>query len=115
MNSRMPDEQQFEQLAQKADYPEAASSVAPARLKARIYSKLLKRQQESGPLASLTETKAAGGRLCVFEDLWTIAPVGEKMKCRNLCSVCHARVLAENMEKAPIYWPGCPYSGFQKT
>src|SRR5258708_30032985 len=115
MNSRMPEELLFEQLAQKAESPDTRPSGAPARLKARIYSSLIKRQQESGPLVSLTETKAAGGRLCVFEDLWTIAPVGEKMKGRNLCSVCHARLLAERMEKAPIYWPGCPYADFHKT
>lgn len=115
MNNRMPEEQLFEQLAHEAEYPDAGPSLAPARLKAKIYTKLVKRQQESGPLASLTETKAAGSELCVFESLWTIAPFGENMKCRNLCSVCHARVLAENLERAPIYWPGCPYADFQKT
>ena len=115
MNSRMPEEQLFVQLAQKAEYPDAGPSVAPACLKAKIYSKLVKRQQESGPLVSLTKTKVAGRRLCVFEKLWTILPVGEKIKCRNLCSVCHARLLAEKMEKAPIFWSGCPYVNFHKT
>ena len=114
MSSQIPEEQLFEQLAQKVELPAGAASVAPTRLKSRIYSNLVKRQQESGPLASLTETKTAGGQLCVFEQLWTIAPVGEKLKCRNLCRVCHARLLAEKMEKAPIYWPGCPYVDFQK-
>lgn len=115
MNSQMPEEQLFTQLAEKVEHLDEGLSTAPARLKARIYSKLVKRQQESGPLASLTETKAAGGRLCVFEDLLTIVPLGETMKCRNACSVCHARLLAEKMEKAPIYWPGCPYADFHKT
>jgi hypothetical protein len=115
MSSRMSEEQLFLQLAQQAEYPDAGRSVASARLKARIYSSLVKRQQESGPLVSLTETKAAGERLCVFENLWTIAPIGEQMKSRNLCSVCHARLLAERMEKAPIYWSGCPYADFHKT
>jgi hypothetical protein len=27
--------------------------------------------------------------------------------------VCHARVLAERLEHAPIYWPHCPYVRFQ--
>ena len=115
MNSQRPEEQQFERLAEKAQHPVASPSAAPARLKARIYSALVRRQQESGPLRSLTETKAEGGRLCVFEQAWTITAVGEKMKCLNLCRVCHARLLAEKMEKAPIYWPGCPYSDFHKA
>ena len=115
MNNQMLEEQVFAQLAQRAEYPEEASVAASARLKSRIYASLVKRQQESGPLVSLTETKAAGGQLCVFEDLWTILPVGENMKCRNLCSICHARVLGEKLERAPIYWPGCPYAEFHKT
>lgn len=115
MNSQAPEEQLFEQLAKNAGHLEANFSVAPARLKASIYSTLVKRQQESGPLRSLTETKAAGGKLCLFEHAWTIAAVGEKMKRLNLCRACHARLLAEKMEKAPIYWSGCPYVDFHKT
>jgi hypothetical protein len=30
----------------------------------------------------------------------------------NPCRVCHARVLGERLERAPIFWPGCPYSEF---
>ena len=115
MSSQVPEEQRFEQLVEKAEHPDASLPVAPARLKARIYSILVKRQQESGPLRSLTESRATGGKLCVFERAWTITAVGEKMKCLNLCRVCHARLLAEKMEKAPIYWAGCPYVDFHKT
>ena len=115
MSSQIPEEQPFAQLAQQADHPDEGPTAAPARLKSRIYSSLIRRQQESGPLASLTGTRTAGEQLCVFEDLWTILPIGETMKCRNLCSICHARVLAERMEKAPIHWPGCPYADFHKT
>jgi len=114
MNSQVPEEPLFERLAENTEIGEANRPAAPARLKARIYSTLVKRQQESGPLRSLTETKAAGGRLCVFERAWTITAVGEKMKRLNLCRVCHARLLAEKMEKAPIFWSGCPYVHFHK-
>ena len=69
---------------------------------------------ESGPLASLTESKARGGKLCVFEQLVRIAPLGETVKSLNICRVCHARVLAEHFENPPIYWSGCPYVRFKK-
>ena len=87
---------------------------APARLKSRLYSALLLEQAESGPLLSLSECKSGGRALCVFETLVQIAPVGQTLDSINYCRVCHARVLAERMEHAPIYWPGCPYSGFQQ-
>jgi len=86
---------------------------APSRLKSRIYSALMKRQREDGPLLSLSEVKARGRRLCVFEELVQIAPVGEPAKQPNFCRVCHARVLGEKFEHAPVYWPGCPYAQFQ--
>ena len=93
----------------------AVEPLAPAssRLKSRIFSALQLEQQESGPLLSLTGCHAAGGTLCVFEELVRIAPVGEAFKEKNPCRVCHARVLAERVENAPIYWPGCPYVRFQ--
>ena len=86
---------------------------APSRLKSRIYSALLDRQQQEGPLLSLSRVKAEGGKLCVFEELVQISPLGEKAKQPNLCRFCHARVLAETIENAPVYWPGCPYARFQ--
>jgi hypothetical protein len=88
---------------------------APSYLKARIYSSLMRRQAESGPLMSLTEIKACGEELCIFEELVRIAPIGEKAKSLNICRMCHARVLAEHMEDAPIYWNGCPYVGLKKS
>jgi hypothetical protein len=115
MNSQVPEEQLFERLAASTESGEVNPPPAPARLKARIYSALVRRQQESGPLRSLAETRAAGGRLCVFERAWTITAVGKKMKSLNLCRVCHARLLAEKMQKASIYWSGCPYVDFHKT
>jgi hypothetical protein len=115
MNSRLPEEELFETMAERAGDPEAGPLLAPARLKARIYSALIKRQQESGPLRSLAETKAGGAKLCIFEEAWTLAALGDEMKCLNLCRVCHARLLAEKMYKAPIYWSGCPYADFHKA
>ena len=86
---------------------------APSRLKARIYSVIVEQQRKDGPLLSLSEVKANGRKLCVFEELVQIAPVGEAFKQPNFCRVCHARILAENVENAPVYWPGCPYAQFQ--
>jgi len=92
---------------------EVPATPAPARLKARIYSMLTRRQEESGPLASLSSTKAADRGLCIFEQLVEISPLPQPAKCLNYCSVCHARILAEKVENAPIYWSNCPYVRFQ--
>jgi hypothetical protein len=93
--------------------PEPAGARAPSSLKARLYSALIHEQQTDGPLASLDETVAAGHGICVFEKLVQIAPVGEKAKSRFFCQVCHARVLAESLDNAPVYWPHCPYVAFK--
>jgi len=92
---------------------DAAPISAPAKLKSRIYSRIVLEQAARGPLLSLSKIKASGTALCVFEELVRIAPVGEAAKAKNCCRVCHARLLAERMEKAPIYWPHCPYVRFQ--
>lgn len=113
MSKQIPEEQFFERLADAAQLPSGAAK-ASSKLKARIYSTLMLREADTGPLASFHQTKIAGGRLCVFEELVRIAPVGEPVKSLNICRVCHARVLAEHMEPAPIYWPNCPYAEFQK-
>jgi len=102
-----PDDEFMERIASEVEL--TRPQVAPSRLKAKVYSALMLRQAESGPLMSLTETHACGHKLCVFEELVRIAPVGEAAKSLNICRVCHARVLAEQIENAPIYWPGCPY------
>ncbi|MBI3680201.1 MAG: hypothetical protein HY235_07365 [Acidobacteria bacterium] len=89
------------------------SGKASSRLKSRIFSTLTRQQEESGPLLSLRETSRAGSQLCIFEQLVQIAPVGEKLHSFNYCRICHARALAERIEAAPIWWPGCPYVLFQ--
>lgn len=92
----------------------ASETEAPARLKSNIFSRLNLEQAKEGPLASIGESKAAGRALCVFEEIMEYAPTGEAIKRMNYCRVCHARVLAENMDSAPIWWHGCPYAQFQK-
>jgi hypothetical protein len=92
---------------------EQTTPRTPSSLKARLYSALVREQQSSGPLASLDQTVTAGYGVCVFEKLVQIAPIGENAKSRFFCQVCHARVLAEALENAPIYWPHCPYVAFK--
>lgn len=108
----MPDEM-MENLLVRASALEPRTQTASSRLKSRILSALQLEQQKSGPLLSLVETHAAGGKLCVFEELVRIAPAPATVKQKNPCRVCHARVLGERVEHAPIYWPGCPYVRFQ--
>ena len=88
---------------------------APASLKARLYTALIRRQQESGPLGSLDASVEAGNHICVFEKLVQIAPIAEQAKSPFFCEVCHARVLAEHFDHPPIFWPGCPYVDFKKA
>lgn len=87
---------------------------APSRLKSRIYSELMRQAAESRPLRSLTATESAGHRLCVFEKLVQILPLGAKLDSVNYCRFCHGRVLGERIEGAPISWSGCPYAEFQR-
>jgi hypothetical protein len=106
----MSDDLWFQRLADATGH--LAPERAPARLKSKIYSAVVTQMAEGGSLLDLEETKRTGGRLCVFENLLTLAPVGTDLRSMNPCRVCHARVLGERMEHAPIFWPGCPYSDF---
>jgi hypothetical protein len=85
---------------------------APARLKSKVYSAVVLKQSESGPLLGLRETRERGQDLCVFERALTVLPVGKDVRSMNPCRICHARVLGENLERAPIFWHGCPYSDY---
>jgi hypothetical protein len=109
----MDDDRWFGQLAEVTG-AEVQPLPAPARLKARIYSALIEQHAASGPLLSLTETKAGGRRLCIFEEVLAHLPVDERVKAKNPCRICHARVLGERLDRAPIFWPGCPYSKFHR-
>ena len=92
--------------------PETES--APARLKSRVFSRLLAEQAATGRLLSLSETRESGRSLCVFEALVAVAPVPERAKSMNVCYICHARHLAEQLDNAPIFWPHCPYSQYHR-
>ena len=107
------DNRWFELLALQ-EREEAEQEGAPSRLKARVYSALLKKQGASGPLRTLAETRTNGYGLCFFEDLWEQVTSAEGAQSYNCCSVCHARVLAEHLERPPIYWAHCPYVAFGK-
>jgi len=100
----------LEELARSTD---VVPINAPSRLKSRTYSALVRLAQRHGPLCTLDESKTLGGGLCVFEELVRITPAGEPPQRLNLCRVCHARILAEHFENAPIFWPNCPYVRFQ--
>lgn len=103
----------FEALSLATD-TSASADVAPARLKSRIYSTLVQQLAADGPLLSLSATRAQGHSLCVFEAAVCLAPVGGRVESMNPCRVCHARVLGERLEHAPIYWPHCPYAEFHQ-
>ena len=106
----MSDDRWFEQLAQAVGAD--ADERAPARLKAKVFSTLVGRLGEEGPLLDLKQCRDAGGELCVFEHMLTMLPRQSGIGSMNPCRVCHARVLGERMDRAPIFWPGCPYSDF---
>lgn len=86
---------------------------APSRLKSRVFTAMTRGMQQAGGLCSLSESCRAGYSLCIFEKLVQIAPIAESLKEKNPCEVCHGRLAGENIEGAPIFWPGCPYSQFQ--
>jgi hypothetical protein len=108
----MTTEQLLERLA--ALDANAQPDAAPARLRSKIYSALVNRLADTGPLLSLSACEDAGGQLCIFEKMLTALPVGEHIESKNPCRVCHARVLGERLDRAPIFWPGCPYADFHK-
>ena len=101
----------FERLAEAAA-PEP--SRVSSRLKSRIYSALMSAAAAQGPLASLHACEEHGRPLCLWERLVQISPVPETIKSRNHCYLCHARLLAEHVDGAPLPWRGCPYAAFQK-
>jgi hypothetical protein len=106
----MSEDRWFDGLAQTVG--EETPERAPARLASKVYSAIVLWMSESGALLDLAETQRAGGHLCVFENVLTVLPIGKDVLAKNPCRMCHARVLAERMEHAPIFWPGCPYSEF---
>ena len=108
----MTDDAWFEQLAELSRH--SSADRAPASLKSKVYSSVVMQMAQSGPLLDLKDVKEAGGHLCVFEHAIAMLPIGVGARSMNPCRICHARVLGERMESAPIFWPGCPYSDFHK-
>ena len=109
----MDSERFFSTLADETGR-DSAADPAPARLKSRIYSRLLAEQAATGRLLSVSETRESGRALCVFEAAVAYAPLPERLKSMNPCYICHARHLAERLDHAPIFWPHCPYSEYQR-
>jgi hypothetical protein len=107
---KMADDLWFERLADAT--ASLSQERAPARLKSKIYSALVTKLAESGRLLGLRETQESGRDLCVFEHALSVLPVGTDIRSMNPCRICHARVLGERLERAPIFWRGCPYSEF---
>jgi hypothetical protein len=101
----------MDDLIRRAEAAGLPATGASSRLKSRILSKLLALQQAEGPLRILSESRDAGEQLCFFEHIVASLPSGH-LQSKNPCAVCHARVLGETVEHAPIFWPGCPYSRY---
>ena len=108
----MLDDKWFSELAEAA--PSPADGGVSSCLKSRIYSRLIAEQESAGALEPLTESAAHGSGLCVFEHLVAIVP-SSRIQEYQYCKICHARVLGERVENAPIFWPNCPYSDFQRS
>lgn len=106
---KIADDQFFQSLVERQD--DAAPIRAPARLKSRLYSALVKECQKKAPLRVLSETRKAGYDLCYWEKIMQTVPGAGSF---NHCQVCHARLLAEFLENAPLPWSGCPYAQFHK-
>ena len=111
--ANLPEDQFIDRIASQVELRDSAP--APSRLKARLYSALMLEEAAAGPLLPVSKCASGGGELCIFEHLVQIAPVGQQIESLNFCRVCHARVLGENFDNPPIYWPGCPYVQFKKS
>ncbi|MGA8278204.1 MAG: hypothetical protein WB784_08425 [Rhodanobacteraceae bacterium] len=109
MNKRpaIADDQFFQNLADDEDI----AVSAPARLKARIHSALVRESQKESSLRALSETRRAGYELCRWEKVMQVVPGAGSI---NQCRFCHARVLAETLAHAPLPWSGCPYAQFHR-
>lgn len=101
----------IDDVLRKAQESPDVPAQASSRLKSRILSNLISLEQAEGPLRILSDSRDAGERLCVFEHAVAALP-SDNLQSRNPCAVCHARILGEHVENAPIFWPGCPYATF---
>ncbi len=101
----------MQHILREAEAATDAPAGASSRLKSRIFSQLIELEQQQGPLRVLSAIRAAGEKLCIFETAVAALP-SDDLQSRNACAVCHARILGERVERAPIFWPGCPYATF---
>jgi len=101
----------MDDLIRKAEEFDPSEAKASSRLKSRILTKLVELEQAEGPLRNLSESRDAGEQLCVFEQALAMLPSGE-LQSKNPCAVCHARILGEKVENAPVFWPGCAYARY---
>ncbi len=106
-------DEEIEILVGLAEGAPLAGDLASSRLRSRIYSAMMLAAEAEGPLRALDQTCADGRELCVFEKLVEISPAGAAIQSLNYCRTCHARVLGETVENAPIHWHGCPYAAFK--
>ena len=91
---------------------DAELPAASSRLKSQLYSRMIATQELNGPLVQLGESKARGRELCVFEQIMAAVPM-KHLQEYQYCKICHARVLGEAVDNAPVFWPNCPYAEFQ--
>ena len=108
--TRTSDDAFFQSLA-AIESPDLRAS---SRLKARIYSGLMREASRTRRLLPLAQSREAGHCLCVFERFVEALPLPAAMGRVNYCRFCHPRYLAESIEGAPIWWTGCPYADFQR-
>lgn len=99
------------QVLRAAESEAADAPRVSSRLQSRIFSRMIELEQEQGPLRTLSASREAGEKLCIFEAAVAALPSND-LQARNPCAVCHARLLGESVERAPVYWPGCAYAKF---
>ena len=99
------------QVLRAAETQAADGTRISSRLQSRLFSRLIELEQRQGPLRTLSASREAGEKLCIFEAAVAALP-SDDLQARNPCAVCHARLLGEKVERAPIYWPGCAYAKF---
>ena len=95
----------LESLLAGAD-EESSLTPAPAALRSRIYSAVVREAQKQSPLRPLSGSMQSGYAICAWENLVRHLPGGET---KNHCALCPARKVAEASDRLSIPWSGCPY------
>ena len=103
----------MEEWIKKAEEAVEVPDPVSSRLQSRVYSTLIRLQQEEGPLKPLSEHQSEGTPICSWEAALSSLPL-VSLQTTNLCAVCLARISAEHIEGAGPKWPGCIYTEFCK-